>query len=522
MRPAPLWDRPGPGARRGYVGAFRTLPFPGDDPDRHVVLIPSARTLRACASCRIRPDLPVPGGWLWSVEEPAGGLLQVDGSGQARYTAPLVNSRRVFHVRATSPVDPQVFGRVALEVRPHALLTFLDAGPAKASGPGVEGLALVAGTLGNPALEAWEGDPWALAGRFTRPQGLAWIPAGRPDPSRSPCPAGGRWLVSYPGNRVFCQFEEESEGGWRLSGGDPHEWGDQALLAGPAHLATNGRAGSAWLCVISEPGQNRLRTLDALGVVRPLAGAPGTHEYRDDARHQDGPAAGARFRSPEGVAVHPSGAVYVADVGNGALRRIQDGSVSTLVQAPHNPDLNQWGERKGGRPMALPAPLNGGLALDPEGGVLYLGAGHAVLAVALEGERRGRAWTVLGHPTKAGFEAWRADPPASLAGVPCLDGPRHLAWYGGRLYLSDHGNHAFREFDPASGHLRTLAGDPGQPHTRAGPLRCASPHLPPEACAALAHPMGLAFNERGECRVATRDGVVALNAADFGEATGGS
>ena len=47
----------------------------------------------------------------------------------------------------------------------------------------------------------------------------------------------------------------------------------------------------------------------------------------------DGPAAEAQFSSPMGLAVDDQGRVYVSDAVNGAVRRIADGTVTTLVVA---------------------------------------------------------------------------------------------------------------------------------------------------------------------------------------------
>ena len=52
----------------------------------------------------------------------------------------------------------------------------------------------------------------------------------------------------------------------------------------------------------------------------------------------DGAAAEACFSSPMGLAVDAQGRVYVADTVNGAVRRISDGQVDTLVMSkPDSP-----------------------------------------------------------------------------------------------------------------------------------------------------------------------------------------
>src|SRR5437764_4342851 len=53
-----------------------------------------------------------------------------------------------------------------------------------------------------------------------------------------------------------------------------------------------------------------------------------------EAGFADGPAAQSKFNAPCGVCAGPDGAVYVADTGNHAIRRIKDGQVSTLAGGP--------------------------------------------------------------------------------------------------------------------------------------------------------------------------------------------
>jgi len=487
---------PGPaGPLRRQDGA---RPGPLPPPRAAITVKASALQLRSCGQCRL--DTVPPGGpwsdWHWTVEEAGGGTLGRDPAGRIIYTAPLVSGRRCFHVRAASLLDPSFAGRVAIEVLPNALLAVLEAGTAGAGAPPV--LDWVAR---GPSALAEGDDRWVEAARFAAPRDLAWLPRT------------GQWLVSYPGNRAFgfpagVMLQD-------LAGTpDPRDLGQDAPLAAPTCLADNGCQGPDWRCVLAETEQDRIRLMDARGVVVPLAGEGGGHQLRPGDKHRDGRPEQARFWAPEGVAMDRDGTVYVADVGNGALRRIRDGAVTTLVALPHAPGRYAWDEAGPGRkPFA--APLNGGLALDAGRRTLYVGVGHSVLGLALEGARQDEPRTVLGTPGKPGFEAWQADPPASLADVPCLYWPRHLACRQGRLFISDHGNHAIRVYDPDTG-LRTLAGDPGQVATRPGPLRCGSPHLGPEHCAALAYPLGLAFDAAGELRVATRDGVVALRGLDTG------
>ena len=75
---------------------------------------------------------------------------------------------------------------------------------------------------------------------------------------------------------------------------------------------------------IAETGACRILRIGPDGKKEYLAGS-GEDGYGD------GPAGEAMFSSPQGIAVGPDGTIYVADTVNGAVRRIRNGQVDTLV-----------------------------------------------------------------------------------------------------------------------------------------------------------------------------------------------
>jgi sugar lactone lactonase YvrE len=76
---------------------------------------------------------------------------------------------------------------------------------------------------------------------------------------------------------------------------------------------------------VGDAGNNRIRLVTPAGVVTTLAGS-------DSTGYTDGPAATAAFFHPEGVSVDASGNVYVADSGNGMIRKVTpNGTVSTFA-----------------------------------------------------------------------------------------------------------------------------------------------------------------------------------------------
>ena len=77
---------------------------------------------------------------------------------------------------------------------------------------------------------------------------------------------------------------------------------------------------------VADTGNHTIRKITPAGLVTTFAGAPGLTGL------VDGLGAAARFNKPEGLAISPNGHLYVADSGNGAIRRISPtGAVTTLA-----------------------------------------------------------------------------------------------------------------------------------------------------------------------------------------------
>ncbi len=87
--------------------------------------------------------------------------------------------------------------------------------------------------------------------------------------------------------------------------------------------------GSLYIC---ETGRSRILRLTD-GELEVLAGDGGEQDENGfyGCGFADGPAASALFEHPLGVAAADDGTVYIADTGNGAVRRLMEGRVSTLA-----------------------------------------------------------------------------------------------------------------------------------------------------------------------------------------------
>jgi len=108
----------------------------------------------------------------------------------------------------------------------------------------------------------------------------------------------------------------------RATGGDGGP-ASRTQLNGPYLLATEARGN----LYIVDAGNHVIRVADRRGRVRTVAGT-GTPGFRGD----EGPATKARLSEPYGVAVDASGTIYIADHGNGRVRRVDaSGTITTIV-----------------------------------------------------------------------------------------------------------------------------------------------------------------------------------------------
>ena len=184
---------------------------------------------------------------------------------------------------------------------------------------------------------------------------------------------------------------------------------------------------------------NAVRALSPDGELRTIAGS-----RFDEAGWVDGPGLQARFSYPRGIAVDAGGGVFVADLGNAAIRRIAPGGdVTTVAGHPgeERPRDGAAGDARFWNPQSL--------AIDADGRLL-IGDGTALRRLS----REGTVDTVAGSITG---ENGNSDGPAGQArfgGLLCA-----LAFdTTGALYLSDTFSGTLRRL--ADGQVTTVAPPP--------------------------------------------------------------
>jgi sugar lactone lactonase YvrE len=244
----------------------------------------------------------------------------------------------------------------------------------------------------------------------------------------------------------------------------------QASLNAPVALAVHPDG----TLLIADMGNNRVRAVDAQGVIRTRAGG-GIGDGGDPRR--------AVLRLPYGVAVDAQGRLYIADTEHHRIRRIVLGEENLKIETIAGTGLPGF---NGDDRPAVEAHLNfpRGLAVDAEGNLYVADTfNHRVRKITPEG----MILTVAGTG-RAGFSgdgdlAVRAELRFPLAVAVDVEG---------RLYIADAGNNRVRRVD-RDGVIVTIVGTGKRGFEGDGG---------PATAAALDTPAALAFDKEGHLLIA--------------------
>ena len=198
---------------------------------------------------------------------------------------------------------------------------------------------------------------------------VPWPPASPPPPRSSSTPAGicadasNNLFIADSGNNRVVRIDAVTGLLTLVTGtGTASSSGDGGPAAAASVSHPMGVAlDSAGNLFISESQGNRIRRVDAqTGVITTIAGT-GISSFGGDG----GPATSAAFNLPGGIAFDSTGALYVADMGNNRVRRIDAltglittvaGDGSSIVGARRSPRLLcRHGETRSGSPSIPPA-----------------------------------------------------------------------------------------------------------------------------------------------------------------------
>lgn len=259
--------------------------------------------------------------------------------------------------------------------------------------------------------------------------------------------------------------------------------GSAAQFYTPRGLAVDA-AGNVY---VADTGNHTIRKVTAAGVVTTLAGTAGMNGF------VDGTGAAARFDTPSSLTVDNAGTIYVADTGNGTIRKITSaGVVTTLAGTPHSYDAQD------GTGTAAHFQYPHGIVVDGSGN-LYVGdtANELIRKVTPDGV----VTTVAGMPMHPGT----SDGPGSSAQFYY---PMGVALGGsGQLYVADYFNHTVRMV-ALSGVVTTVAGVPGTPGTNDGSGTSGLFNMPAGVVVDAAGNVLVADNGNGAIREISPSGIV--------------
>ncbi len=277
-------------------------------------------------------------------------------------------------------------------------------------------------------------------------------------------PDGAWWFCEYGGQRIR-KIDRAGRISTVAGTGQAGYTGD----GGPALQATFNkpheiRFDAAGNVYIADMVNQAIRRIDAkTGVITTFAGNR-TKGYGGDG----GPAHAAALNNPHSIQFGPDGHLYICDIGNHVIRRVDLGTgiISTFA------GTGKAGDTPDGAPIAG-TPLRGPRSLDfDRAGNLWLATreGNQVFRFDL---KAGRIHHVAGTG-KPGFTGNGG--PAKLA---TLSGPKGIAIdASGNVWLADTESHSVRMIDARTGRLELMAGTGKKGNGGDGdPLQCAMARL---------------------------------------------
>ena len=198
---------------------------------------------------------------------------------------------------------------------------------------------------------------------------------------------------------------------------------------------------------VADYGHNVIRKITPAGVVTVFAGS-------GSAGSTNGTGAAASFNGPTGLATDASGNVYVADANNNMIRKITPGGVVTTFAG----NLTGGTINANGTSATFNSPT--GVATDAAGNVYVADFGNGLIrkitpagdVTLYAGNLNGSGIATSGHADGTGTSASFLKPYAIAADA------------AGNLYVADQGNFTIRKITPAGGGLgavTTLAGTAG-------------------------------------------------------------
>jgi streptogramin lyase len=206
--------------------------------------------------------------------------------------------------------------------------------------------------------------------------------------------------------------------------------GTNAQINGPRGIAVD----STGNLYVAETGNHRIRKITPAGVVTNFAGTGGT-------TFADGPGTSATFNQPHGITIDSAGTLYVADLNNNRIRRIDtNANVSTFAGNGASTSVDGEGASATfNRPRDVTIDSTGNLYVTEQ-------SGNRIRKIDTNGNVTTLAGTSFGYLDGVGTNA-RFNTPQGIA----VDS-------AGVVYVADGGNQVIRKID-TSANVTSFAGN---------------------------------------------------------------
>ena len=187
-----------------------------------------------------------------------------------------------------------------------------------------------------------------------------------------------------------------------------------------------------------DTNRNQAFEVSLAGGLTTIAGT-GTQGFSGD----NGSAINAELNAPQGIAVDPSGTIYIADTGNHRIRSITSGQIATIA-GTGTPSFSGDGAAATAATLNIPTAL----AIDGQGDLLLCDtANHRIRRISA-----GIITTIAG----TGIQGFSGDGLAATAAE--LDSPAGIAASAdGRIFIADSHNHRLRIIT-TTGIIQTITG----------------------------------------------------------------
>ncbi len=272
-------------------------------------------------------------------------------------------------------------------------------------------------------------------------------------------PDGDIWFCEYTGQRVR-KIRSDGTLETIVGTGQKGYTGDRgAALEATMNLPHEIRFDSAGDLYIVDMQNHAIRKVELATMRITTIAGTGSPGYSGDG----GPAIEAKFKQPHSIQFGPEGDLYVCDIGNHAIRRIDIKTQKISTYA----GTGVPGPTPDGAPLSA-TPLNGPRSIDfDQQGDLWLATREGNQVFRID-RKQGRYEHVAG----TGQNGLAGDGgPAKLAK---LKGPKGIALDGqGRVWLADTESHCVRRIDTNTGLIERIAGTGIQGDGPVGdPLEC--------------------------------------------------